>query len=318
MDIKIYSEEIALEIRNKMLNYVDRKNIKLYKELFTYNFDDGKKLRPVTAVMITQALNGDKQQILEIISVVEMLHIASLMLDDIVDMDKERRGKMTSHEIMGIGRTAMGAGKLMTMAFKIGMERSIVIFDVLKVAVDEMIDGNTLDLVGADYNEEVYYNIIKGKTAHLFAAASKIGAIVATSKDEYINSFFLYGMSLGKAYQLADDVVDIIVSCDNGIPIGDIKEGKITLALIHLYNNTDDNKIKDIIKRIENKEVTPEDLEYLKGALAFGNSLEYVENKIKQEISMCESIIDNIPKSEYTIMLRELPTYCVNKIKEEI
>jgi len=179
----------------------------------------GKKLRGSLAVIIANEFGGDKTKALRYGSAVEFIHAGSLFHDDILDEHSERRGSPTSFITEGIKKAVMSGDLMFTEALRIGAEsgteEAIAIVDTMQSmltgAIEEMSIPDSIDkIMSGELEDDIYYRIIDMKTAVLFACAARFGAMTFTDDKECADRFMNYGMLVGEAYQIADDMVDIV------------------------------------------------------------------------------------------------------------
>lgn len=220
-----------------------RSNIQVINYLGDYlRSSGGKRVRPALLILTNYAAGGggDQENVIRLATVMEMLHTATLVHDDIIDNADLRRNRASVNSRFG-NQTAVLMGDWLYMsAFETSLrERSLEILDILTRLTRKMTEGELIQLtmIGRlDITESDYFDILKRKTAYLFSACAEIGAILAGAGFEQQKAVSEYGMNLGIAFQLADDILDLTSDAERlGKAAGsDLLEGKITLPLIYL------------------------------------------------------------------------------------
>lgn len=218
----------------------------------------GKRLRPLIHILSCELAGRKSDVCLTIAAIIESIHTASLLHDDVIDGAEIRRGKKPAHAIWGNQIVILVGDFLYSNALRIAvMQNNQRIMETLSEATTRMTEGEILQLSKVsdpDITEEEYMNIISAKTASLISAACKLGAILGSLTEEKENALTRFGTKIGIAFQMADDILDYMADENNlGKKLGkDLKEGKITLPLIYLLKVVDDNEkkeIREIIKR---------------------------------------------------------------------
>ena len=209
----------------------------------------GKRVRPALLILSNNSVggNGKSENVIRLATVMEMLHTATLVHDDIIDNATVRRSRSSVNARFG-NQTAVLMGDWLYMsAYETSLrERSLEILDILTKVTRKMTEGELIQLTvlgKIDLSEEEYFDILKRKTAYLFSACCEIGAILGGATDEQQRALRDYGMNLGIAFQLADDALDLTSKQDIlGKAVGaDLIEGKLTLPLILLLQNRPGN-----------------------------------------------------------------------------
>lgn len=223
-----------------------RSNIQVIAYIGDYlRASGGKRVRPALTLLSTCAAGGDasRPNVVSIATVMEFLHTATLVHDDIIDNAETRRNRLSINSRFG-NQTAVLMGDWLYMtAFETSLqERSLPVLDILTAVTRKMTEGELmqLTLIGrADVSEEQYFDILRRKTAFLFSACCEIGAILGGASDEEQSALRDYGMNLGTAFQLVDDLLDFTSDDDAlGKAAGvDLLEGKLTLPLIYLLED---------------------------------------------------------------------------------
>ena len=195
------------------------------------------------------------------------LHNASLVHDDVVDESTERRGQLSVNAIFN-NKVAVLAGDylLATALVQVSMTRNHDIIDIVSCLGQDLADGELLQLSNVSnlhFSEEVYFDVIRKKTAVLFAACTKAGALSVGASDEKAESARLFGEYIGLCFQIKDDIFDYSESKEIGKPTGnDMVEGKLTLPALHVLNTVKDKTAEEIAVKIKNGEATPGEIAF--------------------------------------------------------
>jgi octaprenyl-diphosphate synthase len=217
----------------------------------------GKRLRPLILILSSELANYKGDASLTLAGIVESIHTASLLHDDVIDGADKRRGQIPAHSIWGNQIVILVGDFLYANALRIAvLQKNQRIMDTLSEATTRMTEGELLQLVKAgdtDIREEDYFDIISAKTGALISAACKIGAILGSLPEEKENALQRFGLKTGVAFQMVDDILDYMADeGELGKRLGnDLKEGKITLPLIYLLKtapNDEREEVKGIVK----------------------------------------------------------------------
>lgn len=292
-----------------------RKEIaKINDEDIQYAMEGGKLLRPIMLLLAYRACNGKEEnyeRALESAVGVELAHSASLVHDDIMDGDAIRRGKPALHVVRGVGTAILVGHKMISMAFRISLKHGLENAKIFLDTWDETLVGQLKDIDFTAHLEDIlnggnpnnllkeYFKIIEMKTASLFAAACRAGAIEAGASDEVILLLKEYGKEVGIAYQLADDLVDIVQ--------GKIEEG-IIMPIIKAFGNHVNKNILQKLK--ENGGIILEETLRKNGLDLKEIYREEIEKHIRRAEELASSPL--IPEGIYKDLLKEAPRYIVN------
>lgn len=293
---------------------------RIQDEDMKYALEGGKLLRPAMLLLSFRACNGNTEKYgkaLESAVGVELAHSASLLHDDIMDGDIERRGKPALHVIKGIGTAILVGHKMISEAFRISLEHGEKNARIFLDTWNETLIGQLKDIDFTAHLEDIfngkkpdkllseYFRIIEMKTASLFAAACRAGAIEAEAPEEVVSLMKEYGKEVGIAYQLADDLVDIAQ--------GKIEEG-IIMPLIRAYGNSLDKSFIEMLKKNGSSLIE-------KALKERGMDLkeiyrEEIRKHVMRAIELASSPI--IADGIYKELLKEAPRYIVNAMVREI
>jgi len=298
-----------------------RSNIQVINYLGDYlRASGGKRVRPALLVLSNYAAGGSggNENVIRLATVMEMLHTATLVHDDIIDNADLRRNRASVNARFG-NQTAVLMGDWLYMsAFETALrERSLEILDILTTLTRKMTEGELIQLtmIGRlDLTEADYFDILKRKTAYLFAACTEIGAILAGAPLDVQHALRNFGMNLGIAFQLADDILDLTSeSEDLGKAAGsDLLEGKITLPLIYLLASE-----PSIRTKLEQVMLTGTYDEIGRGAiremLRSHGTIETIRAKANEFSDAARKNLDVLGKTEYRVALEEIPGFVIDR-----
>jgi octaprenyl-diphosphate synthase len=277
----------------------------------------GKRLRPALVLLAGGALGGVTERHHTLAAVVEFIHTATLLHDDVVDESGMRRGKATANTLFGNAASVLVGDFVYSRAFQmmVGVG-NMRVMQVLADATNIIAEGEVLQLLNcndADISDDTYLKVIQYKTAKLFEAATRLGAIVsdATPADE--EALREYGMRLGTAFQLIDDVLDFSGQASEiGKNVGDdLAEGKPTLPLLHAMRHGSHAQSKLIREAIEQGGL--DNLEQVVEAVRETGALEHVRSLARLEADAACAAISNFPASLYREALLELSSFAVDR-----
>lgn len=278
----------------------------------------GKRLRPLLAVLAAKALNYQGQQHLSIAAIIEFIHTSTLLHDDVVDESTLRRGKQTANAVFGNQASVLVGDFLYSRSFQMMVElNNMQVMRILADATNIIAEGEVLQLMNVndpDTTEQSYMQVIYCKTAKLFEAATQLAAVIANQPEPIVRSMTLYGMHLGTAFQLIDDVLDYQADAvELGKNIGDdLAEGKPTLPLIHALKHgsvAQQALIREAI--VEGNGMLH--LDAIMTALDETNAFAYTRKLAEQEAEKARRALDVIPESDYKQALLALADIAVSR-----
>ncbi|MEE8366623.1 MAG: polyprenyl synthetase family protein [Gammaproteobacteria bacterium] len=280
-------------------------------------YSGGKRLRPMLVLLSSKACGYRGEDDALLAAVVEFIHTATLLHDDVVDDSDKRRGQETANHIWGSEAAVLVGDYLYSRAFQMMVKaQSMRIMDLLANATNTIAQGEVLQLLNindADTTEEKYYEVIYGKTACLFEAATQIGAILGDADAQLEQALADFGKHLGTAFQLVDDALDYSADSDElGKNVGDdLAEGKPTLPLIRAMQYADDQQKALIRNAIEQGGL--EHIEAITGIIKATGALDYTIQQARDESGLAKSAIGSLPQSEYKQALLFLADYAVER-----
>ena len=284
----------------------------------------GKRLRPILVLLSASAFSNipkdaDKKNAhhITLAAVIEFIHTATLLHDDVVDESELRRGKDTANELFGNAASVLVGDFLYSRAFEmmVGVG-SMKVMEILSHSTNTIAEGEVLQLLNcndASTTEARYLEVIHFKTAKLFESASQLGAVVMEQDEAIELAMANYGMHLGTAFQLIDDVLDYSASSeDMGKNVGDdLAEGKPTLPLIHAMLNGTKEQAALIKEAIEHGGL--DQIDAITEAIEITGALDYTREIAKKEAELAIAELDNIPDSDYKEAMIALAHFSVDR-----
>ena len=257
----------------------------------------GKRMRPMLILLIAKNYGGISSVTQHSAVGLELLHTASLVHDDVVDESKERRGQASVNaEYNNKVAVLVGDYVLSTALLNVALTNNTHIVQSLAELGRTLSNGEILQLSNiqnSEFSEEVYYEVIKMKTAALFEACCEIGAMSANATEEDLEKAKTFGRNLGIIFQIRDDIFDYYDSKEIGKPTGnDMSEGKLTLPVLYALNSTDDNEMKAIARKVKSRDVSQEEISRLVAFTKANGGIEYAEQKMLELRSQCLQFID--------------------------
>ncbi len=257
----------------------------------------GKRMRPMLILLMAKNF-GSVNNMAQYAAVgLELLHTASLVHDDVVDESTERRGQSSVNASYS-NQVAVLVGDylLSTALLSVARTNNLTIVEILSELGRTLASGEILQLSNIDnqeISEAVYYDVIRQKTAALFEACCAVGALSAGADDIAIQAARNFGSTLGIIFQIRDDIFDYYESSEIGKPTGnDMAEGKLTLPVIHVVNNTSDAHIKDLAVKVKRHEITPPEIAELVAYTKQHGGIEYAEKMMYEFKNQALTFID--------------------------
>lgn len=277
----------------------------------------GKRLRPALVLLAAGATGYQGEHHIELAAVVEFIHTATLLHDDVVDESELRRGRKTANSEFGNAASVLVGDFLYSRAFQmmVGV-RSMRVMEVLADATNAIAEGEVLQLLNThDFavSESAYIDVIRRKTAKLFEAAARLGAILGGASTKLELGLARYGMRLGTAFQLIDDVLDYSGdAAHTGKNLGDdLSEGKPTLPLIYVMKEGAAAQAQLVRSAIEHGGL--DEFEEVLRAIHATGALDYVRNRAQDEARAAREEVALLPNSKYKDSLLELATFAVER-----
>lgn len=293
-------------------------NVPLVENIGHYIVDaGGKRMRPMLALISGGACGNLNKDHLTLAAVIEFIHTATLLHDDVVDISTLRRGRPTANAEWGNAPSVLVGDFLYTRAFQLLVSiGNMEVMTLMSEVTNTIAEGEVLQLTKAgdpNTTEEDYFEVIKNKTAVLFAAATACGAILAGSKQQEIDRFYQYGLDLGLAFQLVDDVLDYEGNAEEmGKNVGDdLAEGKPTLPLIYTMKQGSQGDATLVYDAISNKSI--DQLSHVISAVQRCDALTYTKQLAQQKSQAAAAIINDCKDSPYKESLIRLAHLAVSR-----
>ena len=298
-----------------------RSNVQVIDYLGEYlRASGGKRVRPALTILSNYAVGGDgsRYNSIRMATVMEFLHTATLVHDDIIDKADMRRKRPTVNALYGNETAVLMGDWLYMSAFETSLaERSLPILDILTSVTRKMTEGEILQLTllgDAEISEAQYFDVLKRKTAYLFSASCEIGAILGGASEKEQIALRDYGLSLGTAFQLIDDLLDFTSSEEAlGKASGaDLLGGKVTLPLIYLRDTEPHTRemVQTVLREGKYSSVRQQDL---LDAIVTSGALERARVRANEYAEDARNALEILPESEYSESLKALPTYILDR-----
>ena len=280
----------------------------------------GKQMRPMFVFLCAKVFGNIKESTYTAASLIELLHTATLVHDDVIDEANFRRGVFSINALWKNKVSVLVGDFLLSRGLLLAVEKEE--FDLLKIvsrAVKEMSEGELLQIEKTrrlNITEEIYFDIIRKKTAALISACCESGAVSSGTSVENSDLMKRFGEKVGIAFQIKDDLFDYTQSSLIGKPTGlDIREKKMTLPLIYTLNNVNKNDKKFIINTIKNDSKNSKKIEQIINLVKENKGLEFAEKKMNEYYSDSLSLLKKIQNSDAKTSLMELVKYVVKRQK---
>ena len=277
----------------------------------------GKRLRPMLLLLAARALGHMGQDAHQLAAVIEFIHTSTLLHDDVVDESDLRRGRRTANAVWGNATSVLVGDFLYSRSFQLMVELDDMrVQRILADTTNRIAEGEVLQLLhirNPDTDEDAYLRVIERKTAILFAAATRLGAMLAGADDATQTALHAYGLQLGYAFQIADDVLDYASDAATmGKNLGDdLAEGKMTLPLIHAMQHADATtrtRLRAIVQQGE-ASALPEVI----AAIQAHDSLDYSRQRALQHAARAEAALAVLPGNAATAGLHGLAIHAVQR-----
>ncbi len=294
-------------------------DVGLVEEIGRHIIDSGgKRLRPLLVLLGAQCLGYRGTDHVKLAAIIEFLHTATLLHDDVVDRSDLRRGRATANHLWGNAPSVLVGDFLYSRAFQLMVELGrIDIISILSDATNVIAEGEVQQLANvgkADISETTYFSVIRAKTAMLFQAASHTAAVLASRDETHIATLRDYGLTLGLAYQLVDDWLDYagdpaVMGKNAG---DDLAEGKLTLPLIHTLRHgstTDCQIVRDAIETRSSAALTDVIV-----AVKRSGALDRTRRDAEVHAQRAIELLATLPSGEYRDALADLARFCVSRL----
>ncbi|RGP56176.1 octaprenyl diphosphate synthase [Pseudomonas abyssi] len=277
----------------------------------------GKRLRPLVVLLSARACGADSSEQHTLAAIIEFLHTATLLHDDVVDTSDLRRGRSTANALWGNAPSVLVGDFLYSRAFEMMVALgNMEVMQILANATNVIAEGEVLQLSkvrDANTDEATYMEVIRSKTAMLFEAASHSAAVLAGAKADQIEALREFGDALGIAFQLMDDLLDYSGdAAEMGKNVGDdLAEGKPTLPLIYTMRHGTEAQaalVRQAIQKGGTDDMTP-----IREAVTASGALDYTARLAQQHADRAIALLDTLPASEYRDALEQLARFAVKR-----
>ncbi|MDB2705620.1 octaprenyl diphosphate synthase [Pseudomonadota bacterium] len=277
----------------------------------------GKRLRPALAILCARACGYTQAQHINLATIIEFIHTATLLHDDVVDNSDMRRGRETANNLWGNEASVLVGDFLYTRSFEMMVEmESMRLMKILSHTTNVIAEGEVLQLLNcndANTTEQSYLEVIHHKTAKLFEAAGQLGAVISQSSSEVEHAMSNYAMHLGSAFQLVDDLLDYSESSETiGKNIGDdLAEGKPTLPLIYAMKHGSAEESQLIREAIEQGQ--RDKIDDIITIINKTGAIDYTAQAARNEVEHAKQCLNIIDESEYKAALIGLADFSINR-----
>tara|TARA_Y100000589_G_scaffold72411_2_gene65119 strand:- start:275 stop:1249 length:975 start_codon:yes stop_codon:yes gene_type:complete len=322
MDLKSINDLAQKDMQgvNALIGEQLSSDVALINQLGMYIVNSGgKRLRPLLAVLSCRALGYEGRAHLSLATIIEFIHTATLLHDDVVDESELRRGRKTANAVFGNEASVLVGDFLYTRAFQMMVQLdSMTILSILADATNVIAEGEVLQLMNCndpDTTEARYFDVIYGKTAKLFEAATQLAGVLTEQDSTVTEQLADYGRYLGTAFQLVDDLMDYTSDSQTmGKNAGDdLAEGKPTLPLLYAMWHGDEAARKLIREAIEQGDGR-EHLETVLAAMHATGALEYTRQKALEVAQQARESLAVLPESDYKQALIALTHLAVDRV----
>ncbi len=279
----------------------------------------GKRLRPLLTLASARLCNYRGDNHIGLAAAVEFIHTATLLHDDVVDESDLRRGRDTANAVWGNQASVLVGDFLFSRAFRLMVQSdSMRVLDILANASAVIAEGEVAQLTTANdtaTDEDAYLNVIRAKTAALFAAACRIGAVIGERPDDEETALDHYGLNLGIAFQLVDDYLDYgTADIKLGKAVGDdFREGKITLPIILAYRRGDSTQQSFWRRTLEELDQNDGDFDHARSLLSQHDALSDTQVRARGYAETARAALDIFPQGPHRTALEEVVDFCVER-----
>ncbi len=277
----------------------------------------GKRIRPLLLILSSKLAGYEGESMVPLAAIMEFIHTATLLHDDVVDSAVLRRGQDSANNVWGNEASVLVGDFLFSKSFSLMTSHgNMRVLKAVSDATTLMAEGEVLQLLNTcdlEVDEDKYLEVVVGKTAVLLAAACEVGGILGGIEEEKITALETFGMELGIAFQLTDDCLDYVASEEEfGKTVGtDLAEGKITMPLIHTLGFCSDEERSRVADIIEKEDLPSEDLVFVMELIAKHDGIEATKRKALERVSKAKAQLDLFGPSPYKDALLGVADYVV-------
>jgi len=298
-----------------------RSNVALLDKITHYIIKrKGKQLRPIFVFLCAKICGETNESTYRAASLIELLHTATLVHDDVVDDSQERRGHFSLNALWKNKIAVLVGDFLLSKGLMFSMQnKDYHLLEIVTNAVREMSEGELLQIEKArklDIEEDIYFEIIRQKTASLIASCCACGAASTGADDELVEKMRELGELIGIAFQIRDDLFDYELEGDIGKPTGiDIKEKKLTLPLIYTLNTATGSDRNMIINIVKNHNENPDKVREVIDFVVKSGGIEYATVKMHEYKDNALTLLQTLPQNQSRDSLEELIIYTIERKK---
>lgn len=308
--------KIHLESVNNVIKKSLSSDIPIINQISSHIISSGgKRMRPILHLLISGMSGEINEANHKIAAIIEFIHTATLLHDDVVDQSAKRRNIKTANVLFGNAASILVGDFIYSRSFQMMVEiDNMKIMNILSNTTNAISEGEVLQLLNShnpDISEEQYFKVVQFKTAKLFEACGSLAGISNNNSAETIDSYSKLGLHFGVIFQLIDDILDYSGDASQiGKNIGDdLSEGKVTLPLIYAMKNSTENQcnlIKDAIK-VGDISKLPDIIEIIEET----QSISKVQIKSEEQLNNIKTILDKMPNNDFKRIVLNLAEYCV-------
>lgn len=263
----------------------------------------GKMMRPMLTLLAAKLFSEANERTLHTACAFEYFHTASLLHDDVVDESEKRRGEASVNAAFGNKVAVLVGDYILALALEeASLAESTRLVNIISHSSQELANGELLQLHNIrNYNlsEDVYFDIIRNKTAALFSGCAQAGAMSVGAQESDLQNLYAFGDLIGLCFQIRDDIFDYNNDESIGKPTGnDMKEGKLTLPAIYALNVAGNDEMLAIARKVKNSEVTAQEVERLVAFTKEKGGIEYAQRKMAELADKAKSLLDIYPDSD--------------------
>jgi octaprenyl-diphosphate synthase len=310
-DLRAVEREFARHVQSQ---------ISVIPEIGNYVKDGGgKRIRPAVLLMAARMAGCTGQRAVAYASVIEFIHTATLVHDDIIDESEMRRGREAAHTRWGNHLTVLFGDFLYLQSMSLALAQdSLELVRLLCDVTIRIVEGEIYQLTKngvVDLSEQEHFDIVRRKTAYLFAGSAKIGGMLGSTTREQQEALWEYGYNIGMAFQIVDDLLDFTGEEEAlGKPVGgDLREGKMTLPVIHLLSQGNPQADALIRKMVAARDASREEWRELRGMLARAGSIDYARSTAMDFVERAKEALRAFPPTDAREALSFLPDYVLSR-----
>jgi geranylgeranyl diphosphate synthase type I len=326
MDVKEWMKTEAKRFNDSLLTYLpEGKPKKLYQAINHLPSAGGKRLRPLLSFLSCEAVGGTPSDTIPYGVALELIHTFTLIHDDLMDHDEERRGLPAVHTLFGEDTAILAGDALFAKAFEVASQTPVkdsiltILTRDLSRMTQEICEGQQLDMdfeYRDDVSETDFLEMIEKKTAKMFEYATYGGALIGGASKNEADALRQYGKSLGLAFQIWDDCLDLVGDETLGKPLGsDIREGKKTLVYIHTLPYLTSKEKKIVTRIFGNKAASKKDIQSVISLLKKTGSIEYAGAQASKFVSQACTSLDILQESIAKNSLSTIASYAIERKK---